>query len=74
MERRVVDAVPVDLPDVEVVPDLGDVVRLDAVRDAPYPAVARRGVRIRQGRPEGPLDERDDAAGRRRRAPVVLAA
>lgn len=73
MERRVVDAVAVDLPDVQVLLDLGDVGRVDAVSDAPDLAVAGRRVRVAERVPEGALDEGDDAAGGLGGAAVVLA-
>lgn len=66
------DRVPVDLADVEILLDLGDVLPPDAVRGAPDP-LGRRGVVVRQLLPEGPLDQRDDAAGRVWRPAVVLA-
>lgn len=67
------DAVAVDLPDVQVLLDLGDARGLDPVGDAPDLAVARRRVRVVEGGPEGPLDERNDAAGGLWCAAVVLA-
>lgn len=67
------DAVAVDLPDVQVLLDLGDARGFYPVGDAPDLAVAGRRVRVAEGGPEGPLDECDDAAGGLGRAAVVLA-
>lgn len=72
VEGRVVDRVPVDLPDVEVRLHLGHPVRPDPVRGTPH-LIRRRVVGVGQGGPEGALDERDDAAGRLGGASVVLA-
>lgn len=73
VERREVNCIPVDLPDVEVLFYLGHPVRADPVRRAPY-LLRCRVVRVDQRGPERTLDERDDAAGRLRGAAVVLAA
>ena len=72
VEGRVVDRVPVDLPDVQILLDLCYVVPLDAVRGAPD-LFRRRGMVVRQLLPEGSLDQRDDAARRVWRPAVVLA-
>lgn len=66
------DGVAVDLADVEVVLDLGDLVALDAVGDAPD-AVRGGLVGVVEGVPVGALDEGDDAAGGVGGAAVVLA-
>lgn len=72
VEGRVVDGVAVDLADVEILLDLGDLFRDDAVGDAPD-ALRGRVVVVGEGGPVGPLDEGDDAAGGLRGAAVVLA-
>lgn len=50
------DRVSVDLTDIKILFDLGDVRGLDPVGDAPDLAVLGCGVRVGQGGPEGPLD------------------
>jgi hypothetical protein len=61
LEGLVVDGVPVDLTNVQVLLDLGDLFGDDAVCNAPD-LVRRRVVMVRQLLPEGALDERDDTA------------
>jgi hypothetical protein len=61
VEGRVVDRVPVDLADVEVLLDLGDALGRDAVGYAPDP-VRGRVVVVGELLPVGARDQRDDAA------------
>lgn len=56
MKSRVVDRIPIDLANVQVLFHLGDVGRLDPVGDAPDFAIFGRWVRVGQGGPEGVLD------------------
>lgn len=72
VEGGVVDAVAVDLADVEVVLHLGDLVGLDAVGDAPD-AVGGGVVVVGELLPVGALDEGRDAARGFGGASVVLA-
>lgn len=67
------DGVAVDLTDVEVLFDLGDVSGLDAVGDAPDFGVRRCWVRVAEGCPVGVFDEGDYTAGGLRSSTVVLA-
>ena len=67
------DRVAVDLADVEVVLDLGDAVRDDAVGDAPDRVWGGAVVRVGQGLPVGARDKGDDAAWRGGGAAVVFA-
>jgi hypothetical protein len=71
VEGLVVDGVAVDLADVEILFDLGDLVGDDAVRDTPD-SFWGLAVEVGEFLPVGPLDERGHAAGGFRRAPVVL--
>lgn len=71
LKWRVVDGVAVDLADVEVVLDLGDLFGLYAVGDAPD-LVRRRVVVVGELFPVGALEEGDDAAGRLGRAAVIF--
>ncbi len=73
LKGRVVDGVAVDFTNVEIVLDLGDLVGLYAVGDAPD-LFGRRVVVVRQILPVRALQEGDDAAGRLGRATVVFAA
>lgn len=72
LEGRVVDGVAVDLADVQVLLDLGHLVRDDAVGDAPD-LVGGLVVVVRQGLPVGSCDEGDDAAWGFGGASVILA-
>lgn len=72
VEGGIVNAVAVDLPDVEVVLDFGDLVSLDAVGDAPY-TIRGRVVMVSQLFPVGTLDQCRDATRGFRCTPVVLA-
>lgn len=71
VERRVVDRVPVDLPYVQVVLDLGHPGRLNPVSRPPHP-FGGGVVRVRQAGPERALDQGDDAARGFGCAAVVL--
>lgn len=71
VEGCVVDGVAVDLADVEIVLDIGDAVRDDAIGDAPD-LFRGRAVVIGQCAPVRLVDEGDDAARSLWSAPVVL--
>lgn len=72
VEGGVVDGVAVDLADVEIVLDLGDAVRDDAIGNTPD-LLGGRVVVVDQGVPVRRLDESDDAARSFWSASVVLA-
>lgn len=72
MERRELDAVPVDLADVEVLADFGDVRGRDVVGSAPD-AFARGMVHVGEGRPVRVVNQRGDAAWGGGRAAVIFA-
>lgn len=72
VERRVVDGVAVDLADIEILLDLGDMVRVNPISYAPY--LIRGGVMvIRELFPVGAFNEGDDSPGGFWRSPMVLA-